>query len=604
MLIDRLMLRSRFLWQVWAILGLTLVVSTLVFSFLVADLAQRDAFARVERSMLNQARTLSPVMADLLVDDAGLSPADLRQLTPGTTYRITLIGEDGRVLADNREAPALMDNHGQRPEVLDALEASHGTSQRFSETLGQQMLYLAVQLRSPAKSAPSGQVREGFLRLALPVTFIEDEISALRRRIAAAAAAIGLAFLVISYLLAWRVASPISSMTERARKIAKGQYHLRFSLGRRDEIGQLAEVINELALGAQARIDQLLDSRNDLEAVLAGLTEGVVAFDHEQCIIHVNDAALEMLRLDRGKVMGGSLDIVQTAPEIKRAVATCFDEGVDAMSTASFGGRSLEYSTRLMHNSIDAGAGVLLVIEDVTERRHLEQVRTDFVANASHELKTPISAIRGLVETIIDDPSMSPEVFASFIGRIRQQTINLDNIVRDLLQLSRFDTETREKSLTYIDLAGLLRQVHQARLEDAEAAGIELELDIQADNLETEGEAEALHQLVINLVDNAIKYTLAGGRVQMRLLQSGDLAQLEVEDTGVGISKSEIERIFERFYRVDRARTHDSGGTGLGLSIVKHIAQAHQGTVKVSSQLGKGSVFTVQLPLADMGLTA
>ena len=613
MLIGKLMLKSRFLWQVWATLGLTLVISTLVFSFFVAAQVERDAFARIERTLLNQAMSLAPVMAQLLDADTMLPPQELMRLTPGTTVRITLVDSQGRVLADNREDPALMDNHKSRPEVIAALSASHGVSQRLSNTLGQNMLYLAVRLRSPA-GLLSGEAasfpdtdflnKQGFLRLALPVTSIEEEVSALWLRIAIAAAAIGLLFLAICYLLAWRVASPISSMTERARRIAKGQYHLRLPAERQDEIGQLADVINELALGAQGRIDQLVESRNALEAVLAGLTEGVIAFDNEQRVIHINDAALEMLRLGRGRLMGGSFDEVQTAPEIKRAVAACFNEGANTVATAGFGGRTLEYSTRLMHDTADANTGALLVLEDVTERRHLEQVRTDFVANASHELKTPISAIRGMVETIIDDPKMPEDVFSRFIERIRQQTISLDNIVRDLLQLSRFDSETREKSLTYIELAGLLRQVHQAKGDDAADSGIELELDLQNDNLEVEGELEALYQLLINLVDNAIKYTGAGGKVQLRLLKAGSMAQMEVEDNGIGISKTETERIFERFYRVDRARSHEKGGTGLGLSIVKHIAQAHQGNVRVNSQLGKGSVFTVQIPLVDVGLTA
>lgn len=583
------MLRSKFLWQVWATLVFILVISTLVFSFFVADQVERDALNRIEQTMLNQALALTPTMTPFLDKDEVLTSEELIRLTPGINSRITLIASDGRVLADNQKNPLEMGNHGDRPEVIASATSSYGTASRYSDTLKLSMLYLAVEVRSVTG-------KKGYLRLALPLTFIDEQLTALQTRIVVSALTSGFFFLVLGYFLAYRVTSPITQMTEIARNVAKGEYQLRLPTDREDEVGQLAVVINELALGAQQRIDELVENRNRLAAVLASLTEGVIAVDMMKAVLHINDAALAMLNLDRNQVLNKNFSELPITIEIKKALETCISEHTNVVSTVKHKGQTFECICAPMPGESD-DAGAVMVLEDITERLRLEQVRSDFVANASHELKTPISAVRGLIETIIDDPKMPDDVFARFVERIRQQTIRLDLIVKDLLQLSRFDASEREKSISRIELAGLLKQVYQAKGYDASDAGIELNLDLRVESLEVDGEIEALNQMVTNLVDNALKYTGHGGKVQMRLLKVGAMAHIEVEDNGIGIAKDETRRIFERFYRVDRARSREQGGTGLGLAIVKHIAQAHKGSVSVDSQLGVGSTFCVQIPL-------
>ena len=584
------MLRSRFLWQVWGVLGLTLVISTGAFSFFVVDQVERDAYLRVEHSLRQQAEALAEGLSPLLDAGQAVSPAAIARLTPGVAARITLLAEDGRVLADSRQDPLLMDNHLDRDEIRALQAAPVGIARRYSETLGQMMLYLAVPLR-----AASG--RKGYLRLALTVTAIEEQMASLNARIRDAAIAVGLLFLVIGYGVAYRVTNPIAKITKKARHVAKGRYELRLPEGRKDEIGQMAVVINELAAGARQQIDALTENRNRLAAVLAGLAEGVLAFDLERRLLHINDAAIAMLG------SGADLDqrfLETDAPrDIRQLVETTVSERTSLSSTVQVAGRTLECTSALMQDATGLEAGGILVLEDITERRHLEKVRSDFVANASHELKTPISAIRGLVETIIDDPAMAPEVSRRFTKRIKKQAIRLDRIVQDLMHLSRLDSEEASaKPLARVALGPLLREALEANLDDAGDAKLSLALDLQAESLAVEGDAEGLGQMLSNLVDNAIKYTEAGGKVQLRLQRAGSMAQIEVQDTGIGISKDEVQRIFERFYRVDRTRSQAKGGTGLGLSIVKHIVGAHKGSVWVDSQLGKGSTFYVRLPLA------
>jgi len=316
--------------------------------------------------------------------------------------------------------------------------------------------------------------------------------------------------------------------------------------------------------------------------------------------VHINDSARRILHLSVRDVIGTALWEVVRVSEICQAVDTCLSELITVNATVKVGNQTLDVSVVLLRDeNWTSAAGAIIVLQDITEMLRLEQVRSDFVANASHELKTPISAIRGFVETIVDDPDMSEDVRTRFIERISKQVTRLDHIVQDLIHLSRFDTHARKMSVSRLELSFLLDQVYQAHLDDAEAAGVSLRLDVPDKPIEVDGESEALEQMVTNLVDNAIKYSKSEGLVVLRLRTLGQMAVIEVEDNGIGIPDGELQRIFERFYRVDRARSREKGGTGLGLSIVKHIAQSHRGSVMVESHPGKGSVFTVRLPLAS-----
>ncbi len=582
---------SSLLWQIWIVLSATLVISSIVFGVFVADQVKRDAIGRIEQNMFDQAIALTPAMSQYLEQGELVEPEALHRETPGVTARITLIDSNGVVLADSLTPPQEMDNHANRPEIRASASSTYGVASRFSDTLGINMHFMSVQVRTP-----SGVY--GFLRLALPLTTIDQQLDALQNRIYSSAFGVGLLFLLIAYFLAYRLTNPIARMTDIAANIAKGDYHLRLPSDRVDEIGQLSTVINELALGAQERIDELTDNRNTLASVLAGLTEGVVAVDLDQRVLHVNDAALVMLNLKLEQVFRKPFMDVGTAKEIRQLIETSLKEQSNMSSTVSLSDKTLECSCVLMRVDDQNDSGVILVLEDVTERLRLEKVRSDFVANASHELKTPISAIRGLAETIIDDPEMPADVVSRFIERIRVQTIRLDKIVQDLLHLSRFDTSDRERMADRVDFAGVVKQVYQAKLFDAGDAGVDLTLTLQSETVDVRGDAEALNQLVTNLIDNAIKYTSKDGFVKVRLNTAGAMAMLEVEDNGLGISKDEQQRIFERFYRIDRARSRELGGTGLGLSIVKHIAAAHNGSVSVDSVVGRGSTFCVRVPLS------
>lgn len=587
------MLRSRFFWQWCGALAVTILVSTLVFAFIASSQLQTAARNNVHESLGIQASMLRPLLLPYMIRNKLMTSAQLSAIAGGESNRVTVLDASGRVLADNRSEARSMDDQTRRPEVLKAEIEGTGVAERYSSTLSQEMLFFALRVdRKP------GQVA-GYIVVSVPLDSVDRQLSTLRDRIFASGAVIAAFFLVLGYFIARQIAAPIYRMIEGAASIAHGDYDLRLPENRRDEIGRLAIALNALARGTEERIDALVSNRNQLAAVLSGLTEGVIAVDLGQKIVHINDSARHMLRLRNRDLIDAPLWEVVRVSEIVQAVETCLSELTTVNATVKVGAQTLDVAIVLLRDeSWTAAEGAIIVLQDITEMLRLEQVRSDFVANASHELKTPISAIRGLVETIMDDPEMTEEVRNRFVERIKNQATRLDHIVQDLIHLSRFDTQARKLSVMRIDLGFLLRQIYKAQVEAAEAAGLTLRIEMPEDTIEVEGEREALEQMVINLVDNALKYSKAEGEVVLRLSTLGQMAVIEVRDDGIGIPEDEQQRIFERFYRVDRARSREKGGTGLGLSIVKHIAQSHNGSVTVDSQVGKGSVFSVRLPLA------
>jgi two-component system phosphate regulon sensor histidine kinase PhoR len=438
----------------------------------------------------------------------------------------------------------------------------------------------------------------GYVRVAVPIVAVEQQLGELRNRIYVSAAVITAFFLVLGFILARGFTRPIVEMTNVASRIARGEYNLRLPSLRHDEIGELALALNNLAQGAQDRIAALTNSRDQIAAVLSGLNEGVIAVNLQQRIVHLNAAARSMLVLGDEPMLDAPLWEAIRISEISHAVDTCMREQMTVNATVRRGGKTLELTVIVMRNQETGKAsGAIIVLGDFTEMVRLQKIRTDFVANASHELKTPIAAIRGFAETIIDDPDMPDDTRDHFMERVRSQASRLDTIVQDLIHLSRFDSPIYLPADSEINLVALVDQVFKAKSEDALDAGVTMEVSLPDYPVEVDGDRGGFEQMVSNLLDNAIKYTRGDdASVALRLSTVGDIAIIEVEDNGIGIADDEQQRIFERFYRIDKARSRDKGGTGLGLSIVKHVAQSHKGNVSIVSQEGQGSTFTVRIP--------
>jgi two-component system phosphate regulon sensor histidine kinase PhoR len=413
---------------------------------------------------------------------------------------------------------------------------------------------------------------------------------------AGAAVALGL-----GVRLASRVTRPIATMHAIVASMAQERAG-RPRATATDEIGALADALDTLRAEQRERMQTMLDERNKVLGILSSMVEGVVAVDQEERIVHLNGVAARVLGVSPGEGIGRRLWEVTRLHEVNDALRAVMEGEPEVRREARLvqGPRDqvIEIHASPLRDADGEPSGAVVVLHDVTELRRLEQVRSEFVANASHELKTPLAAIRGLVETLLDDDAMDPERARRFLDRIRVQTHRLGALVADLLALSRVESQDAPLERVRVDLRDVIAESARTFASAADAKRIVVTAAAPAAPVHALGDPEALRQVVDNLLDNAIKYTPEGGRIDLRVRDAGGSSILEVQDTGIGIEPRDQERIFERFYRVDKGRSREMGGTGLGLSIVKHIVLAHGGRIALESQAGAGSLFRVALPRA------
>jgi two-component system phosphate regulon sensor histidine kinase PhoR len=468
-------------------------------------------------------------------------------------------------------------------------------STRFSRTVAASMMYVAVAVRRDGREL-------GFVRAALPLTAVRQRTAAVQENVLLGGLLAALIALAIGLFVTRRITAPLASMTVAAEAISRGDYQHRVRGGSNDEIGTLASAFNRMAVQLERRMETITEDRSKLLTILGGMVEGVVAVDRDQAIVHLNAAAGRILGVSPERSLGRPIWEVTRVRQVSEAIAHTLTEAGEVTEEVALEVSNQERIVQLHGARLDNGGGghvgAVLVLHDVTELRRLERVRRDFVANVSHELKTPITAIRGLVDTIIDDQEMPLTVRTDFLRKAQNQAVRLSLLVTDLLTLARLESADGIVEPERLDAREVVgRSVANFR-PAAEARHLTLDVDMPQEPVPVLGDPEALELLVNNLLDNAVKYTGEGGQVNVRLASAEGMAWLEVADDGVGISPEHHDRIFERFYRVDQARSRELGGTGLGLSIVKHICKAHHGTISVRSTLGVGSTFEVVLPLA------
>ena len=586
------------LWKLYTGYVALVFVGAALLALGAAAWLERESLADLERALESRAVLIGEVAAPALARAERDPALQARVVALGASLgtRLTVIARDGTVLADSHEEPAHTDAHGDRPEVVAARLTGRGAATRHSATVGEPMMYVAARL-GPAE-APTG-----FARAALPLAQVEARVARLRAVGLLAALGAGLLALLPGLALARRISQPLGTMTAVARSIAAGDYraHVPPTLAD-DEMGSLARAFDSMAVQLRDRMDTITADHNKLAAILGSMVEGVVAIDGDRRIVHMNDVAGRVLRVDPRKTLGRPIDEVCKVAQVTETLTSTLEAPAPSTGEVRLATPGREQVLKLHASPLRDGggalAGAVVVLHDITELRRLETLRREFVANVSHELKTPLTAICGLIETLIDDDEMEPGTQRRFLEKVQNQSNRLTTLVRDLLTLSRVESEDASLERARIDLRDPLRDSIRHLLAAGEEKGLVIESEIPEDAVPVLGDREALRQVVDNLLDNALKYTPAGGRVWVRLRREGERAVLEVQDTGIGIEPRDQARIFERFYRVDKARSRDLGGTGLGLSIVKHIMLAHDGQVAVESRLGEGSTFRVSFRLA------
>ena len=590
------MIRYRFSWKLTAGLLLPVFLSTAVVGGLALRSIEADSKEEVTRSLAAQAALLRNVAAGRLDrPHQSILKQEVRTLGEEVGTRLTIIDAQGLVLADSQEDPSAMDNHGSRPEILSARSHGSGIATRYSRRLGVTVTYLALPIEDDGRLL-------GYARASLPMSDINRRLNHLGSIVALGAALAILAAVGLGLAFARHFVKPVHAMTAAAEGMAHGDYNRRLPATRADELGDLARALNRTAENSQNRMETIITDRNKLLSLLKGMVEGVVAVDREERVLQMNSAA--------GTILGASPEDSVSKPiwEVTRVRQVCdtlsrtLRSKRDVRDELRLATRSQDQVVEMMASPLLDGegklAGAVVVLHDVSNLHRLQTVRRDFVANASHELKTPIAAIRALVETLIEDRSMPSADRERFLDKIWNQSMRLSSLVSDLLTLSRLESSPGGPELHPIDLRQPVRAAVQALLPSGEERGIAVHTEIPQDTVRILGDREALGQLTTNLLDNAIKYTSRGGQVWTRLKTENGQALIEVQDTGMGIAPQDQARVFERFYRVDKARSRELGGTGLGLSIVKHIAVIHQGQVFVESSPGIGSTFRASFPIA------
>ncbi len=589
----------RFFWKVLLVTASVVVVTALLVNWRVTSVAEARRLAVIEARTLDEALMYARLVAEPLARDVvggDARAAALQTQARGLSAelagrRFTLISRAGAVLADSHEDPALMDDHGQRPEVLSPGQAFT----RESTTLGRRLLYAAQAVRSPG----DGQAL-GFARVARSVEDIEAELGELNRATQVAAALALAVGLVLALFVSSRLTRPLQRIAEVLAAMGRGDSYGNLPVTSRDEIGQLATHVNDLSERLRDRMGRLAASVQQDRAILGAMEEGVLAVDAGGRIVLANGAAARLLGGSDDDPAGRLLAEVSRAPDLLAAVEACLQTGtkvtLGVKASSAAGERELQVNVVPLVDDAQDVEGCVTVLRDITELRRLETVRSDFVANVSHELKTPVAAIMGYVEAILDDPDMEPETRRSFLGHAAENSSRLSSIISDLLALARLESEDAV-SREDVDLGQVVGRVVDSARVGAELEQVEIQWDATPSAPHVLGDARSLERAVSNLVENAMKYTPRGGHVRVGLRADESFAWIEVSDDGPGIPAHEQERIFERFYRVDKDRSRALGGTGLGLSIVKHAVSAHGGQITVESVVGDGATFRIRLPL-------
>ncbi len=522
-----------------------------------------------------------------------------REFEAQSGKRITVVLPGGQVIGDSEQDPAVMDNHGNRPEILTALAGGVGHSLRYSSTLKHQRLYLAI----PGEATPGGTLVPYVVRASVSM----ESLSHLLRRVYGEIALIGLALLLVaggvSLILSRRLSVKLQTLRQGALAYAGGQLEHELDIDDPVEVADVAHAMNSMARQLEERIRKTDSQRQELAAVLASMVEGVIAVDPGEQVIRMNQVAAGLLGCKESEAMGRSIQEVGRNSELTKLVQRTLEDQESRSVDITMGSapvRVLEVQASALVGLQGQPIGALLVFNDVTRIRRLQTMRKDFVANVSHELKTPITSIKGFVETLIETPPEDKADLDRFLGIINRQADRLGRIIADLLALSRLEQSDDSEAVEFFDLplSPILERVVRDVQNRQPDAARRLRLDCVQD-IRARVNAPLLEQAVTNLVDNALKYGAEGSPVVLECHGDGSTVRIDVVDEGPGISAQHLPRIFERFYRVDKARSRQMGGTGLGLAIVKHIAQAHGGQASATSEPGVGSTFTITLPRED-----
>lgn len=570
-----------------------IAVTVTAMDLWISDAIAAYVTASVRRDLTGQATAIAHEagVVPLGLDDVAGWDATADELGRSLDVRVTFVRADGLVLGDSDvDVPmiARLENHGDRPEVAEALASRAGTSERLSGTVRERLLYIGVAFERDGR-------RVGVVRVARRLRDVDAAVADARRVLyVASSLAFGLAA-ALAFAAAHRISRTVRRLTDVARRMATGDLDARARDEDGDELGALSAALDALATDLASTLEELREERDLQTRILQGMQEGVLVLDAEDRILLAN-AALRSMLLVGGDVQGRHVLEVLRVSQLADLLAVAHTRGEPA--TAEIPIEGIKPRRILVHLSPLEGAerGVLLVFVDVTDVRRLETMRRDFVANVSHELRTPVAAVLSATETLRAGAMGDPDAAERFLSIVERNAQRLQALIEDLLDLSRVDAKEYRLRSEPLDPSAVLSLVASLHRERAERKSMRLVVESPSTDAVVETDARALEQILGNLVDNAIKHCPSGSTVRVKASSEGGVVRFVVEDDGPGIDASHLPRLFERFYRVDAGRSREVGGTGLGLSIVKHLTEAIGGTVGVSSTVGRGTSFVLDVP--------
>jgi len=586
--------KRRLIWRLYPSYLLIILISIVAVTWYASIEARQFLLKQTEadlkaRAILFEGQILSCLdpldrdKIDLLCKDAGQR----------ASTRITVILPSGEVAGDSDSDPKTMENHADRVEFREASTGDSGMSIRTSRTLAEDFMYVGIPVRK-------GDNLLAVVRTSIPIDVIDTVIDAIQRKIMLCGLIMVFLGAIVSLGVSRRISRPIEKLKEGAEYFIRGDFNYRLPRSGIEEIESLYDTMKDMAQQLHARIDTITQQRREIEAILSSMIEGVIAVDAEERIIIMNNAAAKMFGCDLSTVQGRSIQEAVRNSHLQQFISETLsgqkpvEKEIELPSDEE---RHLFGHGTLIRDIAGKGVGALFVLNDITRIRRLENIRKDFVANVSHEIKTPITAIKGFVEILRDDGAKDEQDVRRFLEIIARHVNRLEAIIDDLLKLSRIEKEAETEGIQFTEsgIKDVLESAIQVLKPLADSKGTEISF-LCDDSLTAIINPPLLEQAVVNLLDNAIKYSDEKRHVTIEAKRDEKEILIHVIDNGRGIEQEHLPRIFERFYRVDKARSRRLGGTGLGLAIVKHIIQAHGGHVSVASSPGKGSAFTIHLP--------
>ena len=573
--------------------GIIFILVLFVTDWTLSNVLQKRDLQQLQSSLSRQTTLIREIATPLLKDTSRLR-VEVKKMAAGTDLRITIIDSTGTILADSSEtdeALAKMDNHATRPEVAAALRKEMGMSVRYSMTLETRMLYIALPILDHEKVA-------GVVRTALPVTRVDEILTSVRRPVMFTAILGILIVLIAGILFSNHLTRRIRRITSVAERYAREDWSQKILMDGRDELKMLANTMNQMAASLSSRINDLENEKGKISVILNHMNEGVIALGRRKEYVMANPAAEQIFGFTPSALQGKSLIEITRHPQLERIVDQAFREQKNVSEEIQISGKikkTLRVNVILLGPHARDIAGIL-VFHDMTELRRLENVRKEFVANVSHELRTPLTSIRGFIETLLNGALKDPSTSEKFLKIVAEETERLRRLVEDILTLGEIEQGAVRIHKEKIDLAEELPAILEQFKAQLQGKRIALENRLSGKPLPLTGNKDKIHQVFVNLIDNAIKFNKPEGKIVLSAEQKPEGVTILIEDTGVGIPEEALGRIFERFFRVDKARSKELGGTGLGLAIVKHIMEAHGGHISCESTPGQGSRFSVFFP--------